>query len=139
AWINNNVFGMPLGADLNYRIQQHERGYDDDDQPMRGVFVESGFAEIANGQAIMSVNKCEPDFKWFGKNGGVNLTFTARGYPGGKEFKYGPFSMTELTQYFNPRVRSKYVQVRYDWAPRKGFSARLGATKMTVIPAGRHP
>src|SRR4029077_10494756 len=36
AWINQNIFGMPLGADLNYRVQQHERGFDDDDQPMRG-------------------------------------------------------------------------------------------------------
>ena len=139
AWINQNVFGMPLGADLNRRIQQHERGYDDDDQPMRNVYVESGFSALAEGNQIMSIDKCEPDFKWFGRNGGVNLSFTGRGYAGGKDFAYGPWSMTETTQFFNPRLRQKYVSVRYDWAARKGFSARVGALKLNAKQAGRRP
>ena len=141
AWINNNVFGMPLGADLNHRVQQHERGFDDDDQPMRGVFAESGFSDISGGSSntIMSVDHCQPDFKWFGKNGAVNLTLTGRGYAGGKQFSYGPYSMTETTQFFNPRMRHRYVAVRYDWAARRGFSARVGATKLQIKQAGRRP
>ena len=84
AWINTNIFGPPLGADLNYRVQQHETGFDDDDQPMRGVFAETGYAEIGDGTTIPMVDQCQPDFKWFGKNGAVNLTLKTLSYAGSK-------------------------------------------------------
>jgi hypothetical protein len=137
AWINNNVFGMPLGADLNYRIQQHERGFDDDDQPMRGVFAETGFTAVASGTQVVQIDQCMPDFKWFGQGGAVNLTLTSRAFPSGKEFNFGPYSMTEDTQWFDPRMRSRFLALRYDWVPRKGYSARVGAVTMEVKPAGR--
>jgi hypothetical protein len=121
------------------RVQQHERGWDDDDQPMRTVYAESGFAQIASGSQRVSVNQCQPDFKWFGKNGGVNLILRTRGYAGSQTLSYGPFSMTETTQFFCPRARGGYMAVRLEWAARKGFSARLGATKLLVSPAGRRP
>lgn len=139
AWINVNIFGPALGADLNARVQQHETGFDDDDQPMRGVFAETGYSDISNGAQIMSVSQCQPDFKWFGKNGAVNLTLRTRGYPQSKALSFGPWSMTETTQFFNPRVRGKFVAIRYDWVERKGFSARVGATRLQVKPTGKRP
>lgn len=139
AWINTNVFGMPLGADLNFRVQQHERGFDDDGQPMRGVFAETGYSEIGDGTQILMVDQCQPDFKWFGINGAVNMTLRGKGYAGSKINSYGPFPMTDTTQFFNPRARARYMAIRYDWLERKGFSARVGGTNMRVKPAGRRP
>jgi hypothetical protein len=139
AWINTNIFGPPLGADLNYRVQQHETGFDDDDQPMRGVFAETGYSEIGDGTVIPMVDQCQPDFKWFGKNGGVNLTLKSLSYAGSKPRSHGPWSMTETTQFFNPRARGRHVAVRFDWVARRGFSARLGATLMRFKPAGKRP
>jgi hypothetical protein len=139
AWINVNIFGPPLGADLNYRVQQHETGFDDDDQPMRGVFAETGYAEIGDGTYIPMVDQCQPDFKWFGKNGGVSLTLHTLGYASSKQRSYGPYSMTETTQFFNPRARGRHIAARFDWAERKGFSARVGATLLRFKPTGRRP
>jgi hypothetical protein len=139
AWINQNIFGMPLGADLNYRVQQHERGFDDDDQPMRGVYLESGFSSIGDATFIPTVEHCQPDFKWFGKNGGLALTLNGRSYASSRSITYGPWSMTETTQYFNPRMRGRYIAARYDWVARKGFSARVGATLLRFKSAGRRP
>ena len=139
AWINQNIFGMPLGADLNHRVQQHERGFDDDDQPMRDVYLETGFSAIGDATYIPSVDQCQPDLKWFGKNGGVTLGFRTLSYASSRPISYGPFSMTETTQFFNPRLRGRYISARFDWVARKGFSARIGATKMQTKRAGRRP
>jgi hypothetical protein len=142
AWIDNSIWGTPLGGDENFRVQQHERGFDADDQPMEDVFIESGFTELGDGTQMMSVHQCHPDFKWFGNNNGeVKVSLKMKNYPNenAPEFNYGPFSMTSDTQFFNPRARGRYVAIRYDWAPLPGFSARLGAMTYRVKPTGRRP
>jgi hypothetical protein len=129
---------MPL-TDLNGHVQQHERGFDDDDEPMREVYIETGYAEIGDGSVIPMIDQCQPDFKWFGKNGAVNLTLRSRSYPSAKQRSFGPWSMTETTQFFNPRARGRFLGVRYDWVARKGFGARIGATSLRFKPAGKRP
>ena len=137
AWIDNSVWGTPLGADANYLVQQHERGYDDDIEPMRDVYAETGFTELSDGSMMMSIDQVQPDFKWFGVGGGVKVRLRAINYAGGSQHLYGPYSTTPTTQYFSTRVRARYVAVRYEWEPLLGFSARVGATTFRVKPAGR--
>jgi hypothetical protein len=139
AWLDNSVWGTPLGADENALVQQHERGYDADDQPMRGVYAETGFIELADGSNMMLIDEVHPDFKWFGRDGGVKVTLKAANYPEGPQHEFGPYSMTATTQFFNPRVRARYVALRYEWDPIMGFSARVGACTYRVKPAGRRP
>jgi hypothetical protein len=141
AWLDNYVYGTPLGGDANFRIQQHERGYDDDGSPMRGVFAETGFNAMGDGTQIPLVDECHPDFKWFGKNGAVNIKLKGANYPGDgdKIQTYGPYSATPTTRYFTPRVRNRYIAVRYEWAPQLGFSARIGASNFRIKPAGKMP
>jgi hypothetical protein len=141
AWIDQSIWGMPLGADENKLIQQHERGFDDDGEPMRDVFIESGFTELGDGSIMTSISQCHPDFKWFGDNGEVQIRLKAKNYPGEEEVAsvYGPFSVTPTTRFFDPRLRGRYVAIRYDWSPILGFSARLGAVTYRVKPTGRRP
>lgn len=160
AWLDVSVWGTPIGADITplgpqledrfrrwdkedleprNRIQQHEIGFDDDDDPMIGVYVETGYTELGDGTAIMLLDQCHPDMKWFGRNGGVKVSFRATNYPQGPNHLYGPFSITPGTQWFNPRVRARYASIRYDWEPVRGFSARVGAATYHVKPAGRLP
>jgi hypothetical protein len=139
AWLDNSIWGTPLGADKNNLVQQHERGYDDDDQPMSGVFAETGFTELGDGSMMMAIDECEPDLKWFGANGGVKIKLKAVNYAQGPQHYYGPYSMTPGTQFFAPHVRTRYVALRYEWEPIMGYSARLGSTTFRVKPAGRMP
>jgi hypothetical protein len=69
----------------------------------------------------------------------VKVTLKAANYPEGPKHDFGPYSMTPTTQFFNPRVRARYVALRYDWEPLLGFSARVGACTYRVKPAGRRP
>jgi len=139
AWLDHSVFQEPMGGDANFRIQQHEIGYDDDDQPMRNVYVETGYAQMSNGSLIVSADHVQPDFKWFGKNGAVDISFRTRMYPSGKVRNYGPYRATATKKYFTPRIRGRMLAVRYDWAPIMGFSARVGVTQVRVKPAGSRP
>ncbi len=139
AWLDDSIFGPPLGGDSNFRVQQHEQGYDDDTEPMSNVFAETGYGTVADGATIMSVDQCQPDFKWFGNDGGVNVTLKAVRYPGGPVQEYGPYSCTPTTQYFSTRIRSKQIALRYDWEPLLGYSARVGATAFRVKRAGSRP
>jgi hypothetical protein len=141
AWVDQSIWGMPLGADENQLVQQHERGFDADGEPMEDVFIESGFTELGDGSIMTSIHQCHPDFKWFGDNGEVQIRLKAKNYPGEEEVVsvYGPFSVTPTTRFFDPRLRGRYVAIRYDWSPILGFSARVGAVTYRVKPTGRRP
>src|SRR5580765_1377768 len=164
AWLDESVWGTPLGADttiippklgtnlvtavfeeaianapMRNLIQQHEIGFDDDLEPMKGVFAETGYTELGDGTMLMLVAQVHPDMKWFGRDGGVKISIRATNYPQGVNHLYGPWSMTPDTQWFNPNVRARYAAIRYDWEPRLGYSARVGLTTFHVKPAGRLP
>jgi hypothetical protein len=139
AWLDDSVWGTPLGADENNLVQQHERGYDADDKPMTGVFAETGFSEIGDGSDMMMLDEVQPDFKWFGANGGVKITLKAANYAQGPQHRFGPYTMTPTREWFSPRVRARYVALRYDWVPAMGFSARVGAVTYRLKRAGKRP
>lgn len=139
AWIGTSVFGMPLAADSAKHIQQHETGYDDDDIAMDGVFAESGFFEIGDGDSIPFVDQMIPDVKWFGDGGSLSFTLWAVNYPSDTPQMFGPYTVTPATQILPVRVRARQIALRVDWANTAGFSARLGSIKARIAPAGRRP
>lgn len=139
AWCEENIFGAPLGADHNYLIQQHEIGFDDDGEPMRNVYAETGYGRMQQGETIISIDQCQPDMKWLGEGGAVDVVLKTVQYPGGPITEYGPYSVTPTTQFFSTRVRAKQVALRYEWNAIEGFSARVGATTFRTKPAGTRP
>jgi hypothetical protein len=139
AWIDSSVWGPPLRGDANFRIQQHERGYDDDDQPMRDVFAETGYSALGDGSTIAFIDQVQPDFRWFGRDGEITVTLKTTNYPGGAVQNHERYSMTPGTQYFSAHSRARYAAMRYEWSPLLGFSARVGATTFRVKQAGKRP
>lgn len=140
TWIDQSVFGQALAGDLNRRIQQHDIGFDDDDEPMRGVFAESGFNDLDEGDTITFTNQVEPDMKWFGETpGSVAVTLKGVKYAQDSYFLVGPVGLDQANRYVRPRMRAQSVAVRIDWAPRRGFSARVGAWRFRVAPGGKRP
>ncbi len=139
AWIGTSVFGMPLASDSAYYIQQHESGYDDDTIAMDGVFAETGFFDVGNGDGIPFVDQFIPDIKWFGDGGSLNFTIWGVNYPSDTPEMYGPYTVTPSSQIVPARVRQRQVALRVDWANTAGFSARLGAIRARIAPAGRRP
>lgn len=140
AWLPENAFGLPLGAETStLLIQQHEVGYDANGQPMTGVYAETGYADVGDGEQILFVDEYINDMKWFGSEGAVSLTLYGVNYPGDSPFVKGPYGLDSKNRYIRPELRCRQIALRLDWAARTGFSARLGTPRVRAIPAGSRP
>lgn len=137
AWIDESVFGSAMGVDGNMRIQQHEVGYDADDQPMAGAFAQSGYASMSDGSQFTFLDRLIPDLKWLGSGGAINVTIFTADHPGDVPRMHGPYSVTATTPEVPFRARARLMSVRFDWMPSAGYSARLGAPRIRSAPAGR--
>lgn len=139
AGIDQSVFGSPIMIDANRRIQQHEIGYDADDAAMTGVFAESGFIDLGEGDFMQAILEIIPDFKWFGENGSVTLKLFCKNYPADNGVLNGPYTINSSTRFISPRVRARQIAFRIEWAPSRGFFSRLGATRYLGKPSGMRP
>jgi hypothetical protein len=63
AWIDQNVFGPPIGANPGGVIYQHESGNDAAGQPMVWSYT-TGYFRIAEGEDYAFVDRWLPDFKF---------------------------------------------------------------------------
>lgn len=138
AWIDESVFGAPLGADYSLLVQQHEVGYDANGAPMNGAYAETGFFDVGDGTTIPFLDLLIPDLKWLGQNGFVELTIWTQGTSGQSPTMYGPFPATALSGIISTGgIRSRQMAIRIDWGVALGFNARLGATRARISPSGR--
>lgn len=115
AWINESVLGPPIGAGLNQFIYQHETSPDADGQPMNSYF-QTGYFVMTEADLKMFIDQVWPDMKWGYYDGtqgaNVKLTFYVSDYPGETPIAYGPFTLTQATQFITPRFRGRLVSIR---------------------------
>lgn len=113
AWIDVSVLGQPVATDLTGTIFQHEMG-----QAVPGAsatFFRSGWFSIADGNELAFVDWVIPDFQWglYGNNNAqVQMTFFVIDYPGDTPRAYGPYTLTQATEYINPRFRGRLMSVQ---------------------------
>ncbi len=137
--IDESVFGLPLAADQNYRIQQHEVGFDDDGTGMVGAYVETGFVSLMEGDVVAFVDEMQPDLKWLGTGGSVNVTIFAQVTSAGEIQQFGPYSVTSTTERVPLRIRARQVALKYEWTDTAGYSARIGLPRIRITQSGRAP
>jgi hypothetical protein len=139
AWIDQSVFGQPLGADISgFFIQQHETGASANGLPVSGAFAETGFFDISDGTYMMFIDLIIPDLKWLGGAGYVEITLWAVQTPGDEPVMYGPYPVTPTTGIISTGgVRARSIALRIDWGLYANFNARLGAIRVRTAPAGR--
>ena len=113
AWTDVSVLGQPIGADTGGFAYQHEMGTS---MPGAGLpSFQSGWWSLTEGNDLAFVDWVIPDFKW-GTYGGsqdaqIYLTFYATDYPGGAIRAHGPYTVTQATEYINPRLRGRMVSI----------------------------
>jgi len=134
AWVDQSVLGAPIGADPNdLYIYQHEvlqstgqtltnAGGATGQTPMNSTFT-TGYFAMNEGDLLTFVDQVWPDMRW-GFYGGsqsatVNITFNVTQYPGdatsspgtNTSNSYGPYAVTQATEYVTPRFRSRLVSI----------------------------
>lgn len=146
AWINQSIFGPPIGASSNTYIYQHETSTDADGQPMSSSF-QTGYFVISEGEWKVFVDQIWPDFKWGYYEGSqdadIQITFYVADYPGvgvsssqGGVRQYGPYNMTQATTFLTPRFRGRLLSVKISSSDLGSFW-RIGALRYRFEQDGK--
>lgn len=122
AWTDQNQPGYPVSVDLNNLLQQMDQGFTANGAPIGGT-IQTGFFDIEDGKAIMSVDLYYPDFLWDGISPSLEMTMLFRSYPDETPTVVGPFTVTPATKYINLR---KERTLHIGGLPYTGFPAVRG-------------
>jgi hypothetical protein len=139
AWLDQSVLGTPLGASPTGVIYQHEQGQDADSSAMAPSFT-TGYFFLAEGEEFAFVDQILPDMRW-GYYGGsqtaqVQLTFNVVDYPGDTPQVFGPYTVTQSTEYISVRFRGRQMSITVSSSDFGSFW-RLGRIRYRYSQAGR--
>ena len=142
AWIDQSVFGPPIGADAatNY-LYQHETSNEADGVAMGETFT-TGYWALSDGQDQMFCDQMMPDMK-FGKMGGaqtavVNVSWSFTDYATGAPVYSTPvYTMSSSGPgWVNPRFRGRLVSMTVGGSSLGSFW-RLGGLRARTASDGR--
>jgi hypothetical protein len=116
AWIDQSVLGPPIGSDpATLLLQQHETSNDADGAPI-DAFFQTGYYAVAEGDVKAFVDWIWPDAKWGFFNAAqtatLQISFLVADYPGDTPQVFGPYSVTQATEYFYTRFRARLMAVK---------------------------
>ena len=114
AWVDQTILGPPLGATPTGVIYQHETSPNADQQPLLASFV-TGYFFLSEGEDFVIVDQIIPDFI-FGTFGGaqsanIQMTFNVVNFPGDTPTSYGPYIVTNTTEYISVRFRARQMSI----------------------------
>lgn len=139
TWIDQSVLGMPIATTPGGIVFQHEVSPDNDGNPLVSTFTTGEFY-LAEGEEFAFIDQILPDFKWTTFPGGtsaqIQLTFNVTNYPGDTPILYGPYTVTQATQFISVRFRGRLMSITVASADLGSFW-RIGSIKYRYAPAGR--
>ena len=149
AWIDQSIFGGPIGAAAGtsvvgqtngFYVYQHETSNNADGAAMEAGFT-TGYAALADGDNMIFIDQVWPDMKWGfvdeDKTAQVKITFFVTNYPGDPPIEYGPYTVTQQTQYLSVRMRGRLVAIGVSSTDLNSFW-RLGAIRYRYQPDGKY-
>lgn len=139
AWMDQSVFGAPIGGTPTGLIYQHEQGYDGDGVALNPTFT-TGYFVISPGEEYCFLDQFIPDFKYgtYGGSQNANPIITLRSidYPAQTPRVYGPYSVTAATNLINTRLRGRQVSLQVQ-SQDAGSFWRIGLSRYRYAPDGR--
>ena len=151
AWLDAGIEDLPFASATTGSQQcvfQHESGFDDYEDAMTGVFIESADIDISSGDSLAFVKKLIPDMAFVKDQGisntpAMNIVLKRREYPGQSLIVDSTSQITETTTFKNLRTRSRQIVLRFESdddaqaVNQKGYKWRVGATRLDLQPSGR--
>lgn len=141
AWIDLTVFGYPIGATSSGVLYSHETSNDAAGQPMVSSFT-TGYTVLDEGESYTFIDQAIPDMTWHMQGSPapagaqVQLTFLATNYPGDTPIAYGPYTVTQQTEYIALRFRARQIAVQVQSSD-LGSWWRLGKIRFRFQVSGR--
>lgn len=141
AWIDQSVFGSPIGSDPNTQfIYQHEISNDGDGAAIEASFT-TGYWALSDGGEMTFVDLVMPDMKFgfFGaaQAASVQISFTYANYAQATVYTRGPFTMQSgAPNFINSRFRGRLAAMTIKSSD-VGTWWRLGGLRIRTAPDGR--
>ncbi len=140
AWIDQSIYGNPMGADpATYLLQEHDVGKDADGEAMVS-FYETGYTPVGDGETFVYVDHLIPDMKWATLNSStpatLEVTLKSQKWSNDPGHMTETLTMTSTTEYLAPRIRGRQVSVRMQSSD-MGTWWRNGLSRYRWGPDGR--
>ena len=138
AWVDQNVFGPPIGAGSDLYIYQHEIGNSDNGSYMDAYF-QTGYFAIQEGDLQTFIDQVWPDMKWgtgTSIDATIKITFFVSNYPGDTPRQYVFDNIKVTTQFLTPRLRGRLVSIKVESSDINSFW-RLGNIRYRFQPDGK--
>ena len=151
SWLSAGVLDKPLAAgeeSTTKRIYEHEKGFNNDESAMDGVFVESADIDIADGDRFVFLKRILPDILFVNDTGtsqnpAVNVVVKRRDFNNQTLATDSTTQITASSTFGSLRSRTRQFVLRFESdddntdADRKNYKWRLGSTRVEVQPSGR--
>jgi hypothetical protein len=101
---------------------------------------QTGFFQLNEADNLIFIDQIWPDMKWGTysgtQNATVQITFYVTNYPGDAVTAYGPYTMTQATEYISVRIRARLMSIAVS-SNDVGTFWRLGAIRYRFQIDGR--
>jgi hypothetical protein len=145
------VFDKPFAGGeetTTKRIYEHEKGFNDDESAMDGVFVESADIDITDGDRFVFLKRILPDILFVNDTGtnqnpAVNVVVKRRDFNNQTLSTDSTTQITASTTFGSLRSRARQFVLRFESdddntdSDRKNYKWRLGSTRVDVQQSGR--
>jgi hypothetical protein len=140
AWIDQSILGPPIGANAqDLDLYQHEVSNDADGTPVMSSF-QTGYYAVSEGDVKSFIDWIWPDMKWGpynqAQNANVQITFYVKDYPNDAPQVFGPYLVTQATEYFYTRLRGRLISVQVSSSDLGSFW-RIGNIRYRWAPDGK--
>lgn len=137
AWIDDNVYGAPIGADRNGYLQQHEVTNDADGQALT-VSATTGWFAVSDGSDFTTIERLEGDLEISGGTEQIQITVFVQTYPTGPITTYGPYSwaLGSGPPFSIVRARGRFASIQYS-SSGLGVFWRLGRMRYRTQQTGK--
>ena len=136
AWCDRSAVGPPSAVDDNNLLQAHETSNDLDGVAMNSYATTAWF-KLTQGQDFVTLKRIIWDAIISGSGTPtMEVTVNVANYPNAPISSYGPFTVTEATQYLTVSARGRICQIQFQ-STGLGSFWRLGEPLFTVSASGR--
>lgn len=139
SWVDDNVFGAPIGAATTGYLQQTEQGYDADGVPLPAS-VTSGWFALSETDYAIYIERLIGDFIVTGGSTTIKITIFTQNWPEGPVTTYGPYNWTAgsiANSFTMIHARGRLARIKIESSD-LGVFWRNGRIRYLGQPAGRY-
>jgi len=134
AWVDREVYNLPIGIKSTGQVYDHETGNSDDGSAIQ-AHIQSADFDLDQGDQLFLMNQFIPDTTQ--GTGDISLTVGAKLYPNDAEIAYGPYTISSTTEKLDLRIRARQMNIKLSSDTATGDRWRVGLPRINIQPDGR--